>query len=96
MTDFKSKFKMFGKLMISDIDKCAVQEKIVLNYVLTNRTITLDFMKENTRLSEGAILNAFENLDNKELIEYDRQQKCLRIRNFKKFHSRKTDETFVE
>jgi len=85
MTDFKTKLKQFGKLMVSDPNNFAIQEKIVLDYLLCDRCITIKFIKERTRLSEKAILNVFENLEKKELIEYDRYLGCLRICNFKKY-----------
>lgn len=85
MTNFKNKLKLFGKLMVSDPNNFAIQEKIVLDYLLCNRCITIEFIKERTRLSEKAIINVFENLDKKELIEYDRYLRCLRICNFKKY-----------
>jgi len=85
MTNFKTKLKQFGKLMVSDPNHFAIQEKIVLDYLLCNRCISIEFVKEKSRLSEKAILNVFENLEKKELIEYDRQLGCLRICNFKKY-----------
>jgi hypothetical protein len=96
MTDFKTKLKLFGKLMVSDVNHFAEQEKIVLDYLLCKRCITIEFIKERTKLSEKTIINAFENLDKKELIEYDRYLRCLRIINFKKYNYSKPVENLVQ
>lgn len=96
MTNFKTKLKQFGKLMVSDPNTFAVQEKIVLDYLLCNRCISIEFIKERTRLSEKAILNVFENLEKKELIEYDRYLGCLRICNFKKYKFSMPNEKLVK
>jgi len=96
MLDFKSKLKVFGKLMVSDPNESAIHEKIVLNYLISDRCITIDFMKAKTSLSEDAILSVFENLDQKELFEYDRQLRCLRISKFKIHPCRKPILTMAE
>lgn len=87
---------MFGKLMGSDMNQRAADEKIVLNYLLSDRCVTIGYIRERTGLSENAALSAFENLDKKELIEYDRQSMCLRICNFKPSHQHQPEAIFSE
>ncbi len=96
MANFRSKLKMFGKLMGSDVNKSAAEEKTVLNFLLSERCITIDDIIERTGLSESAALSAFENLDKKELIEYDRQSRCLRICSFKSDHHYQSEKIFAE
>ena len=82
--------------MGSDVNKNAAAEKTVLNYLLSDRCVTIGNIKERTGLSESAVLSAFENLDKKELIEYDRQSMCLRICSFKTNHQHQPVEIFSE